>query len=42
MDETPVALEKLKGGLKDNAIPRECEAEILIPKECVEFPVQYI
>lgn len=33
MDETPVALEKLKGGLKDNAIPRECEATILVPAE---------
>lgn len=33
MDETPFGIVTLEGGLKDNAIPRECNCEILIPEE---------
>ncbi len=33
MDETPFGIVALEGGLKDNAIPRECNCEILIPEE---------
>lgn len=32
-EETPFGILSLKGGLKDNAIPRECISEILIPEE---------
>ena len=34
-DETPYGILTLEGGLKDNAIPRECKAEILVPTENV-------
>lgn len=36
MAETPLGITKLAGGLKDNAIPRECVASLLIPKESKE------
>ncbi len=32
-DKIPFGLLSLHGGLKDNAIPRECAAEILVPEE---------
>ena len=32
-DRMELAVVSLAGGLKDNAIPRECEAEIVIPEE---------
>lgn len=32
-DEIPFGIETLAGGLKDNAIPRECMASILIPED---------
>jgi dipeptidase D len=34
-DETPFGILTLAGGQKDNAIPRECTAEILVPEESV-------
>ena len=36
-DETPFGIISLAGGLKDNAIPRECVAEILLPEENVNL-----
>ena len=33
--EVPFGIITLAGGLKDNAIPRECNASILVPEECV-------
>ena len=33
MEATPFGIVKLEGGLKDNAIPRECVCSILIPEE---------
>ena len=36
LQEIPYGLISLAGGLKDNAIPRECMAEIMIPKEFQE------
>lgn len=36
-DITPFGILSLSGGLKDNAIPRECQAEVLIPDSEV-FP----
>jgi len=33
--EVPFGIITLAGGLKDNAIPRECEASILVPEESV-------
>ncbi len=33
--ELPFGIIHLAGGLKDNAIPRECVADILVPEECV-------
>ncbi|MGN0348162.1 MAG: aminoacyl-histidine dipeptidase [Roseburia sp.] len=32
-DRLEIGIEALAGGLKDNAIPRECEAKLLVPKE---------
>lgn len=32
-DETPFGIASMAGGLKDNAIARECKADILIPEE---------
>ena len=36
-EETPFGIISLNGGLKDNAIPRECKAQILLPEESVEI-----
>ncbi len=33
--ELPFGIITLAGGLKDNAIPRECVADLLVPEECV-------
>lgn len=33
LDHTPMGIVRLAGGLKDNAIPRECSAKLLIPEE---------
>jgi dipeptidase D len=33
---TPFGILSMAGGLKDNAIPRECKASVLIPEESVE------
>ena len=33
--ELPFGIINLAGGLKDNAIPRECVADLLVPEECV-------
>lgn len=33
MDHTPMGIVRLAGGLKDNAIPRECTTKLLIPEE---------
>ena len=33
--EVPFGIITLAGGLKDNAIPRECQASLLVPEECV-------
>ncbi len=33
--DIPFGIIRLAGGLKDNAIPRECVAELLLPEECV-------
>lgn len=39
-DRMELAVVSLAGGLKDNAIPRECEAEIVIPEEKKQnFPI---
>jgi dipeptidase D len=35
-DITPFGILSMAGGLKDNAIPRECKASVLIPEESVE------
>lgn len=35
--ETPFGLISLMGGLKDNAIPRECTAELLLPTKNLEL-----
>ncbi len=34
--EVPFGIINLCGGLKDNAIPRECTADLLVPEECVD------
>ena len=39
---SPFGILTLHGGLKDNAIPRECEAEILIPKENTQIVCEYV
>ncbi|MCM1282346.1 MAG: aminoacyl-histidine dipeptidase [Muribaculaceae bacterium] len=36
MEESPMGIISLAGGGKDNAIPRECIAEILVPQEMAE------
>ena len=33
--EVPFGIISLAGGLKNNAIPRECNASLLVPEECV-------
>lgn len=33
--ELPFGIIELAGGLKDNAIPRECTAKLLVPQECI-------
>lgn len=40
--EVPFGIISLAGGLKDNAIPRECNASILVPEECVVRAVEII
>lgn len=42
MDITPFGILSLSGGLKDNAIPRECNASILIPEENEEAAVEAV
>ena len=37
-----IQIAELDGGEKDNAIPRECEAEILIPKENTQIVCEYV
>lgn len=39
---TPFGIISLAGGLKDNAIPRECIAELLIPEESLEMVLALI
>ena len=41
-DETPFGIISLAGGLKDNAIPRECVAEILLPEENVNLAKEIV
>lgn len=41
-DLTPFGIISLAGGMKDNAIPRECKAEILVPGENVNLIKEYI
>lgn len=36
-EETPFGIISLAGGLKDNAIPRECVTELLVPQENVNL-----
>ena len=36
-EETPFGIISLAGGLKDNAIPRECVTELLVPQENVHL-----
>lgn len=33
MEQTPFGIISMAGGLKDNAIPRECQVQILVPEE---------
>ena len=40
--ELPFGIINLAGGLKDNAIPRECSADLLVPEECVERATEII
>ena len=40
--ELPFGIINLAGGLKDNAIPRECVAELLVPEECVARATEII
>lgn len=40
--ELPFGIINLAGGLKDNAIPRECVADILVPEECVVRAMEII
>lgn len=42
MDATPLGIISLAGGLKDNAIPRECNCEILVPEENKEIVADLI
>lgn len=41
-EEIPFGIVTLAGGLKDNAIPRECSADILIKEECLERTIAII
>lgn len=41
-ERSPFGILTLHGGLKDNAIPRECKAEILLPEENSECICEYI
>ena len=36
LKNVPYGIETLQGGLKDNAIPRECVSTILVPTEAKE------
>ena len=40
--ELPFGIISLAGGLKDNAIPRECVADLLVPEECVARATEII
>ncbi len=40
--EVPFGIISLAGGLKDNAIPRECNASLLVPEECVARATEII
>jgi len=40
--ELPFGIITLAGGLKDNAIPRECVADLLVPEECVARATEII
>lgn len=40
--QTPLGIITLKGGLKDNAIPRECYCEILVPDENVNVVKEFV
>ncbi len=40
--ELPFGIVNLAGGLKDNAIPRECVADLLVPEECVARATEII
>lgn len=40
MDITPFGIISMDGGLKDNAIPRECNCEILLPEESADAVMQ--
>lgn len=42
LERTPFGIISLAGGLKDNAIPRECTVEILLPGENVKAAATYI
>ena len=41
-DRTPFGIISLAGGLKDNAIPRECISDILVPAEKVGAVKEYV
>ena len=41
-DRTPFGIISLAGGLKDNAIPRECVSDILVPAENVDAVKEYV
>lgn len=41
-ESTPLGIITLAGGLKDNAIPRECTCEILVPKENVNHVMEEV
>ncbi|MCI6204352.1 MAG: aminoacyl-histidine dipeptidase [Lachnospiraceae bacterium] len=41
-DRTPFGIISLAGGLKDNAIPRECISDILVPAENVGAVKEYV
>lgn len=41
-DRTPFGIISLVGGLKDNAIPRECVSDILVPAENVGAVKEYV
>lgn len=41
-DRTPFGIISLAGGLKDNAIPRECVSDILVPVENVGAVKEYV